>query len=672
MTKIISNTILMTTLAVILTIGATSQAFALDVSFTPISTSFNNPIGIDHFEGTPDKVVISVNYASGLPRNFELVAADGSRTGFSTLSGFTDEVKIATARDDGASTSDGLSLGGFAAGTMFTGNGADGQIAKVNPDGTFSNPWVTLPSTASCPAPHGLMRGSLYVDRTGEFGGDLIVVTTDGEVWRINNAGSPTCLRSIGTHLEGVITVPRDPQFGGLAGKIITGAEGQGRVYAVDTTGNVQFWAIPFNIEDIDLIPENENFFGVNFGTGRLLGVPAASFDSVEGQILLTQEFGGGPTGLGILKWDSTTSLPTVEFIGRQAGSFVQGQWEHVTFSSAGIIEIPPAEEICGDGIDNDRDEQIDEGCNTAPVAQDDTFTIPEDGSLSASATATDGEGDSLSYVIVGPTPTGITFNSDGTFSYTPASNFSGTISFQFKANDGEFDSNVATITIIVTPVNDAPVANDGTNTTPEDTPVNGLVTGSDIDGDSITFALVTAPTNGLVVVNLDGTYTYTPNANFNGEDSFTFVANDGTVNSNIATVTITVTPVNDAPVCSAPTAASYIWPPNHKMVSIGATMNTSDVDGDTVTVAISSIFQDEPTNGLGDGDTSPDANLALGQVRAERSGTGDGRVYVITMTASDGEGGSCSGTVQVIVPHSMKKPVTAVNSGATYNSVTP
>lgn len=660
MTKMISNTILMTSLAVILTIGATSQAFALDVSFTPISTPFNNPIGIDHFEGTPDKVVISVNYAGGIPRNFELVASDGSRTGFSSLSGFTDEVKIATARDVGVNS--------FTPGTMFTGNGIDGQIAKVNPDGTFVNPWVDLPGVGN-----GLMRGSLYVDRTGEFGGDLIVVTTNGEVWRINSAGTPTKLADVNVHLEGVMTVPRDPQFGQLAGKIITGAEGQSRVYAISTAGAVQFWTIPFNIEDIDLIPENENFFGVNFGTGRLLGVPASSFDSVEGEILLTQEFGGGPTGLGLLRWDSTTNAPTVEFIGRQAGSFLQGQWEHVTFSSAGIVEIPPAEEICGDGIDNDNDGQIDEGCNTAPVAQDGAFSTPEDTPLSASAVATDAESDPLTYMIVGPTPTGLAFNSDGTFTYVPALDFTGTISFQFKANDGEFDSNVATITIIVTPVNDQPVANDSANTTPEDTSVGGTVTGSDIDGNALTFALNTPATNGSVVINVDGTYTYTPNANFNGVDSFTFVANDGTVDSLPATVTITVTPVNDAPQCNTPTTtAPYIWPPNHKMVSIGATMTATDVDGDTVTIIVSSIFQDEPTNGLGDGDTSPDATLSPAQVRAERSGTGDGRVYIVTMTANDGNDGTCSGTVQVIVPHSMKKPISAVNSGATYNSILP
>lgn len=569
MTKIISNTVLMTSLAIILIVGATSQAFALDISFTPISTPFNNPIGIDHFEGTPDKVVISVNYGDGNPYNFETVAADGTHLQFSTLGGFTDEVKIATARDDGVNS--------FTPGTMFTGNGVDGQIVKVNPDGTFVNPWVDLPGLGN-----GLMRGSLYVDRTGVFGGDLIVVTSVGEVWRIDASGSPTKIADVNVHLEGVITVPNDPQFGSLASKIITGAEEQGRVYAIDTTGLVQSWIIPFNIEDIDLIPENENFFGVNFGTGRLLGVPAVSFDGVEGQILLTQEFGGGPTGLALLKWDSTNNIPTVETIGRQTGSFVQGQWEHVTFSPAGIVEIPPAEEICGDQIDNDGDGQIDEGCNTAPVAQDDSFTIPEDGTLNESVVATDAENDSLSYMIVGPTPAGVAFNSDGTFTYTPASNFFGTISFQFKANDGEFDSNVATITIDVTPVNDIPSCS-------------------------------TATTN-----------------------------------------------------------TSFIWPPNHKMVSINVAMSTTDVDGDLVTTSISSIFQDEPTNGLGDGDTSPDATLSPAQVRAERSGTGDGRVYVVGLTASDGHGGTCSGSVDIFVPHSMKKPITAVNSGATYDSTTP
>ena len=95
------------------------------------------------------------------------------------------------------------------------------------------------------------------------------------------------------------------------------------------------------NIEDIDLINANENFFGVNFGTGRILGAPASEFASVVGDILLTQEMPfGGTTGLSTLSWDGTSLVATPVTL--SAGSAVPGQWEHVTFAPAGIREIPP------------------------------------------------------------------------------------------------------------------------------------------------------------------------------------------------------------------------------------------------------------------------------------------------------------------------------------------
>ena len=135
------------------------------------------------------------------------------------------------------------------------------------------------------------MRGSLYVDRTGVFGGDLIAVTTAGEVWRITSAGVPTLLADVNTHLEGVNVVPNDPvRYGPLAGQILAGAENQGRMYAIDAAGDVDFYTFGVAIEDIDLIPANENFFGVNFGSSKLLGAPASAFSSMVGDILLTQE----------------------------------------------------------------------------------------------------------------------------------------------------------------------------------------------------------------------------------------------------------------------------------------------------------------------------------------------------------------------------------------------
>lgn len=304
----------------------TAAVSAQQIHFTQISTAFNSPVGIDHHEPT-NSVVMSVNYSGGFPYNFERVQADGSHVQFSSISGLSDEVKIATIRSGGP--------GGFQTGDLFTGNGVDGQVVRISADGaTVTNPWVDLPGGGN-----GLMRGGLYHDRTGVFGGDLIVVTTAGQVWRITSAGVPTLLASIGTHLEGVVTVPNDPaKWGPIAGKIIIGAENQGRMYSVDTSGNVEFFTLGVSIEDIDHIPANQNFFGVNFGTSRLLGAPASEFASMAGDILLTQEFPSGGSGLYRLRWDG--SALTATQLSVAAGSAAVGQWEHVTFSTAGIVEI--------------------------------------------------------------------------------------------------------------------------------------------------------------------------------------------------------------------------------------------------------------------------------------------------------------------------------------------
>src|SRR5205814_1571140 len=114
-------------------------------------------------------------------------------------------------------------------------------------------------------------------------------------------------------------------------------------------------------------------------------------------------------------------------------------------------------------------------------------------------------------------------------------------------------DSNVATVTITVTAVNDAPVAANDAYSTNEDTVLNITAPGvlgndTDSDGNPLTVALITGVAHGTLTLNANGSFTYTPAANYNGPDSFTYKANDGTVDSGIATVTITVNAVNDAP----------------------------------------------------------------------------------------------------------------------------
>ena len=128
--------------------------------------------------------------------------------------------------------------------------------------------------------------------------------------------------------------------------------------------------------------------------------------------------------------------------------------------------------------------------------------------------------------------------------------------------------------------------------------------------------------------------------------------------------------PPNNSPVCTDATPSSdSLWPPNHKFVDI--TVNgVTDADGDDVTIEVTGITQDEPTNGLGEGDQSPDGTgvgTDTTSVRAERSGLDDGRVYEISFTADDGNGGMCSGSVLVGVPHDKKD--TAVDSGDRFDS---
>jgi hypothetical protein len=135
--------------------------------------------------------------------------------------------------------------------------------------------------------------------------------------------------------------------------------------------------------------------------------------------------------------------------------------------------------------------------------------------------------------------------------------------------------------------------------------------------------------------------------------------------------------PPNEPPDCSTVTASpSTLWPPNHTFRLVTLT-GATDPDGDEVTLTITGVTQDEPVNGIGDGNTSPDAQPGPSSntvfVRAERSGRGDGRVYRISFTGADAAGGTCSGTVTVGVPHDRGKGSTPIDSAPpSYDSFGP
>ncbi|MBE9101349.1 tandem-95 repeat protein [Vacuolonema iberomarrocanum] len=202
---------------------------------------------------------------------------------------------------------------------------------------------------------------------------------------------------------------------------------------------------------------------------------------------------------------------------------------------------------------------------NRLPVGTNDTFVVDEDGTLTVPVANsilnndTDAENNPLTAVLATDVGNGtLTLNANGSFTYTPDPDFNGTDSFTYRANDGYGNSTPITVTLTVNPVQDAPIAQADAYTLDEDTtltvPVaNGVLDNdTDIDGETLTAVLVDDVGSGALTLNPDGSFTYTPNANFNGTDRFTYRANDGTDDSNVVTVNLTVNPAPDAPVAQA------------------------------------------------------------------------------------------------------------------------
>jgi len=221
---------------------------------------------------------------------------------------------------------------------------------------------------------------------------------------------------------------------------------------------------------------------------------------------------------------------------------------------------------------------------NHAPVADSQARTIRQNQQIAITLQASDADGNALTYTIAGGPFAGSLSNFNGNHvTYTPTANFVGTDAFTFRAHDGRANSNAATVTIIVLRQNSGPVANSQSVAAPEDTPLAISLSGNDPDGDAITYSIITGPANGAIssFSASSGTLTYTPNANYNGSDAFQFTVSDGSANSLAATVSITIRPVNDAPVASAGTVAINEDQP------VQFNLSARDADGDVLSFAI-------------------------------------------------------------------------------------
>ncbi|HQH86392.1 MAG TPA: tandem-95 repeat protein, partial [Anaerolineaceae bacterium] len=269
-------------------------------------------------------------------------------------------------------------------------------------------------------------------------------------------------------------------------------------------------------------------------------------------------------------------------------------------------------------------------GLNDAPVAENQATETDEDTAVAITLVASDVDGDTLTWnagLPVHGTLTGAAPN----LTYVPEANWNGTDTFTFTVNDGELDSNIATVSITVNPVNDLPTADDQSVATDEDTTYEGTLTGSDIDGDDLSYAKVSDPTHGVVLVNASGVFTYTPTANYNGADSFTFSVSDGHGGTDTGTVSITVGPVNDVPV---PDAGADQTGSEGQLIQFSG----SYTDPGLLSIQAVSITWD-----FGDGITTT-GTLTPTHTYA------DNGVYTVTLTVNDGEGGVASDTLLVTV----------------------
>ena len=243
-----------------------------------------------------------------------------------------------------------------------------------------------------------------------------------------------------------------------------------------------------------------------------------------------------------------------------------------VTVNSNGTVEYTP--ETNFNGLDTfDYTVEDDDGAlsnialvnvsvndvNDALVANDDDVTTEEDIAVLINVLANDVDSDgsidpSSVSIVTSPINGTVEVNTDGTVIYTPTLDFNGNDVFTYNVRDDQDQvSNIATVNITINDVNDLPVAVDDQITVDEDvqTILNIIENDTDVDGtlDITTVSLVSDPLNGVVEVTGEGVK-YTPNENYTGEDTFTYTVtdDDGGV-SNVATVNLTITDVNDAPV---------------------------------------------------------------------------------------------------------------------------
>lgn len=459
-----------------------------------------------------------------------------------------------------------------------------------------------------------------------------IGVSTNNAAMFQTPAGANTL--AIGPISGGTANVTFIPSFPGTADITVTANDG-------NSNNSATFTVTVTAVNDPPIItnPGPQTGMGDTAGTIQLTGIapaPANNPDELASQIVVLSVASSDPTYFQSL----TVSQPSS---GQATISYIPN------IAKKGPVTITvTGDDGAANGKTSIQFTLTLSAINHKPTAVNDSYspitdkamTVPASGGVLANDI--DLDLDTLQAVKVSDPANGtLVLNADGSFTYTPKPGFAGTDSFTYKADD-TFPpnnlSNVATVTLNVG-ANAAPVAKDLVLNTAEDTKISGNLPGSDPNFDSLTFTIVTAPTKGTVPFGATpGSFTYIPNANVNGTDTFTYKVSDGTLDSNVATVTVNIAAVNDAPDAM------------NQSVSVGINMSVdilldapngpggADADGDPLTFKILT----QPANGT--------LTALIGSKTTYKPKAGFTGSDSFTFNISDGKLTSATATVSITV----------------------
>jgi CshA-type fibril repeat protein len=435
----------------------------------------------------------------------------------------------------------------------------------------------------------------------------------DGDSLTVTSATSPNGAVTINP--DGTITFTPVANFNGTTTISYTISDGKGGTSTATVTLTVS------SVNDVPVA--NPSTATTNEDTPIVLPVLANDTDADGDPLTVTAA--SAANGTVTINPDGTVRyVPNPNFNGTDTVTYTISDGRGGTSTSTVTVTVNPV--------------------NDVPVANNDTATTAEDSPVTIPVLGNDTDADGNPLTITSATsPNGtVAINPDGTITFTPNPNFNGPATITYTISDGQGGTATATVAVNVTPVNDPPVARPDTATTAEDTPViiAPLANDSDVDGNPLTITAASSP-NGTVVINPNGTISFTPAPNFNGPTTITYTISDGQGGSATTTIAVNVTPVNDAPV-----ARNDVFSMDEDTTArIPVLTNDSDADGDPLTVIAAS---------------SPNGTVVInpdGTISFTPSPNFNGPA-TITYTISDGKGGTATATVAVNVRNTDEPPV--------------